>query len=90
MSLIKTYIGTYTKKEGHVDGKADGFYSADFDTETGALAVSKAPFETTNPSYLSIHPNGESVYIANEMFEDLCSPHAILSAFRVGDNGAGS
>jgi 6-phosphogluconolactonase len=88
MSVIRAYIGTYTKREGHVDGKASGFYAADFDTTTGNLKLIGEPVASVNPSYLAVHPSGETVYVANEMFDDLCSPHAILSAFRVGAEGS--
>lgn len=88
MSELRVYIGTYTKKEGHVDGKARGFHSAVFDDESGELAVTETPASSVNPSYLAVHPNQRYVYVANELFEDLCDPHAILSAFRVDDDGS--
>ena len=85
---LRTFIGTYTKKEGHVDGRADGVYVGDFDTTSGVLTVLDGATPSVNPSYLAVHPNGKTVYAANEMFDDLCAPHAILSAFRADPDGS--
>lgn len=85
---MRAFIGTYTKQEGHVDGKADGIYSCRFDPETGALEVLCDPAPTVNPSYLCVHPDGRHLYAANEMFEDLCDPHATLSAFEIRHDGS--
>ena len=54
-SLI-LYVGTYTEKEGHVDGKATGIYIFSMDRVTGQLAQVGVSPSTTNPSYLCIHP----------------------------------
>ena len=59
-------IGTYTQKEGHVDGKADGIYLYEFDVETGGLErVSTSP-PIVNPSYLTVHPTNDWVYAVSE------------------------
>ncbi len=60
------FVGTYTRKEGHVDGKATGIYWMQMDTTTGKLKR-VASFEgTINPSYLTLHPNGKFLYVVNE------------------------
>ena len=84
MSKLRTFVGTYTKKEGHVEGKADGVYSCLFDSASGELKVTHDAVPSINPSYLAVSPDGLTLYAANEMFEDLCDPHATLSAFRIG------
>ncbi len=76
------YIVNYTRKEGHVDGKAEGIYTCVFDA-SGILSIAGDPKPSTNPSCLAVHTWGHTLYAANEMFEDLCAPHATLSAFSI-------
>jgi len=85
---VHVYIGTYTRKEGHVDGKAEGIYTCVFDDATGVLSIVGDPQPSINPSYLAVHPSGHTLYAANETFEDLCHPHATLSAFRIESDGS--
>ena len=64
--LIPLYIGTYTRKEGHVDGKAKGIYVYMMNSKTGELMPHSEIGGITNPSYLTIHPNGEYLYAVSE------------------------
>lgn len=59
-------IGTYTRKEGHVDGKADGIYVYTLNPETGELTYKSTSPAVINPSYLTIHPSGNYVYAVEE------------------------
>jgi 6-phosphogluconolactonase len=61
------YVGTYTRTEGHVDGKATGIYQVEMNTETGALSIVDTITGTINPSYLTIHPNQKYLYAVNEI-----------------------
>jgi 6-phosphogluconolactonase len=61
------YVGTYTKKEGHVDGKAQGIYKLQMNKETGELMVIDTILNTVNPSYIAIHPNKKYLYAVNEI-----------------------
>lgn len=61
------YVGTYTKKEGHVDGKADGIYILEMNAKTGALTAIDTIKNTINPSFVTIHPNGQFLYAVNEI-----------------------
>lgn len=72
------FVGTYTRTEGHVDGKASGIYLYEMDKETGALSFVSSSPATVNPSYLTIHPNGQWVYAVNEI-----APDATVSAFKL-------
>ena len=64
---IPFYVGTYTQKEGHVDGKAKGVHLAYLNTETGTMRYGDVYDEAgINPSYLTIHPSGKFVYVVNE------------------------
>lgn len=60
------FVGTYTQKEGHVDGKGEGIYVFEMDTLTGALKYLNTSEPIVSPSYLSVHPNGKQVYAVNE------------------------
>ena len=60
------YIGTYTRKEGHVDGKAKGIYIYQMNTQTGELSYYSETGGIANPSYLTIHPNGKHLYAVSE------------------------
>ncbi|MEZ4888046.1 MAG: lactonase family protein [Chitinophagales bacterium] len=64
--LIPLYIGTYTRKEGHVDGKAKGIYVYQMNTKTGELSYLNEIGGITNPSYLTIHPNRKYLYAVSE------------------------
>ena len=50
------FVGTYTRKEGHVDGKANGIYILKMNTETGELTAVDTITNKINPSYLT-NPN---------------------------------
>ena len=55
---ITTYIGTYTRRESFVDGKAEGIYIYHLDPSSGALtyAATVAGTGTLNPSFLTLGP----------------------------------
>jgi 6-phosphogluconolactonase len=60
------FVGTYTKKEGHVDGQGEGIYVYAMNKETGALSYRNTSDPIISPSYLAVHPNGQHVYAVNE------------------------
>ena len=55
------YFGTYTK------GKSKGIYVARFDSASGKLGAPELAVETTNPSFLAIHPSHKFLYAVGEM-----------------------
>lgn len=61
------FIGTYTKKEGHVDGKAKGIYSVILHPKTGKLSFGNTLAEITNPSFVKTSPDGEYLYAVSEL-----------------------
>lgn len=61
------FVGTYTKKEGHVDGKAEGIYAVYQDRETGKLRKGKTAAVVTNPSFLKTTPDGKFLYAVSEL-----------------------
>ena len=76
------FIGTYTQKEGHVDGKAEGVYVYGLNTETGALSQLSTSPPITNPSYLTVHPNGEWLYAVSETGGSEATAYGSVSAFK--------
>ena len=65
------FIGTYTR------GASKGIYAARFDEKTGKLTSLGLAAETSNPSFLAVHPNQRFLYAANE------NPQGTVSAFAI-------
>ena len=76
------FIGTYTKKEGHVDGKAEGIYVYNLDPETGSLTHQSTAKEAINPSFLTHSFDGKFLYAVNETGPDVDTAGTI-SAFSI-------
>jgi 6-phosphogluconolactonase len=72
------FVGTYTDK---TDSK--GIYAYEFDTATGKLTSKGLAAETSNPSWLALHPNGKWAYAANES-----GKQSSISAFSVDAKSA--
>ena len=67
---ITTYIGTYTRRESFVDGKAEGIYIYHLDLGSGAFtyAATVAGSGTVNPLFLTLGPdNAASTLSTNSM-----------------------
>ena len=81
---ITLYIGTYTRRESFVDGKAEGIYIYHLDPSSGQLtyAATVAGAGTVNPSYLTLGPDGRRLYAVNEITGGK-GPHGTVSAFAV-------
>ena len=57
------YVGTYTE-EG---SKSKGIYAYRFDEGSGQITSLGLAAETTNPSFVALHPNGRFLYAVNEV-----------------------
>jgi 6-phosphogluconolactonase len=57
------YVGTYTE-EG---SKSKGIYAYRYDATTGRTTPLGLAAETTNPSWIALHPNGRFLYAVNEV-----------------------
>src|SRR5579863_226296 len=57
------YVGTYTA-EG---SKSKGIYAFRFDAGTGQITSLGLAAESTNPSFVAVHPNGHFLYAVNEI-----------------------
>jgi len=57
------YVGTYTE-EG---SKSKGIYAYGYDADTAQITPLGLAAETTNPSWVTLHPNGRFLYAVNEV-----------------------
>jgi len=55
------YVGTYTTKTS-----SKGIYAYRYDATSGKLTPFGVAAETTDPSFLALHPNGKYLYSVNE------------------------
>jgi 6-phosphogluconolactonase len=69
------YIGTYTGQ------KSKGIYAYRFDGATGRLVSLGLVAETTNPSFLAVHPNRRFLYAVNEIANYEGQKSGAVSAF---------
>ncbi|MFW5769311.1 MAG: lactonase family protein [Spirochaetota bacterium] len=60
------YIGTYTRKEDHVDGKAEGIYIYSFDAETLRFTRLHARTGIVNPSFLALSKDRRHLFAVSE------------------------
>ncbi len=81
---VTVYIGTYTRRESFVDGKAEGFYLYYLDPASGELtyAATVTGTGTVNPSYLTLAPDKRCLYAVNEITAGK-GLHGTVSAFAV-------
>ena len=63
----KFLVGTYTQKEGHVDGKGEGIYVAEFDMVNKSMKILSTIKDLVNPSFLVATKNGTNIYCVNEI-----------------------
>jgi 6-phosphogluconolactonase len=83
MEEMTLYVGTYTEKEAHVNGKAEGIYVYKFNAKTGKLSYLSTSPRVINPSYLAIHPSKEYLYAVNETGGREPGTSGGVSAFRI-------
>lgn len=74
---ILVFAGTYTRTS------SKGIYSFRFDTATGAVTEVKLAVETSNPSFLALHPNGNWLYAVNEIADFGGAKSGSVTAFAI-------
>jgi 6-phosphogluconolactonase len=81
---ITIYIGTYTRRESFVNGKAEGIYIYHLDLTSGELthAATVSGPGTINPSFLTLAPDGSCLYAVNEITGGK-GPYGTVSAFAI-------
>ena len=77
------YIGTYT----HRDSK--GIYAFELDLGSGSLTGKGLVTKSENPSFLAVHPDGNTLYAVNEIGNYEGEKAGAVSAFRI-DRGTGN
>jgi 6-phosphogluconolactonase len=65
------FVGTYT------NGGSKGIYTFRFNPSTGKATEPSLAAESSNPSFLAVHPNGRFLYAANENTNGMVSAFAI-------------
>jgi 6-phosphogluconolactonase len=73
------YVGTYTE-EG---SKSKGIYAFRYDAATSEITPLGLAAETTNPSWVTLHPNGRFLYAVNEVGKYQGPNSGGLSAFSI-------
>ena len=66
-SMKTAFIGTYTRKEGHVDGKGEGIYTIQQNPTTGEIQFGALAANITNPSFIKITANKRYLYAVSEL-----------------------
>jgi 6-phosphogluconolactonase len=74
------YVGTYTEEPG---SKSKGIYAYRFDPDTAELTSIGLAAETTNPSFLAVHPNHQFLYAVNETSNYKGQKSGAVSAFAI-------
>lgn len=82
-ATVRAYIGTYTRQEPHVHGKAAGIYVYNFDPATGAFTPISTVGGIINPAYIAIDPSRRFLYAVNEVAEIDGAPGGTVSAFAI-------
>src|SRR5260370_12920819 len=71
------FVGTYTTKT-----ESKGIYAYEFDSDTGKLTPKGVAAETSDPSWIAVHPSGKFLYAANE-----AGKSSAVSAFAIDAKG---
>lgn len=77
--ITPLYFGTYTRKEGHVDGKASGIYYGIFEHTSGKIKIKDTIGGIINPSFVALSQDREMLYAASE------TGGGELFAYRLGE-----
>jgi 6-phosphogluconolactonase len=74
------YVGTYTTEAGST---SKGIYAYSFDPDNAELTPLGLAAETTNPSFLAVHPNHRFLYAVNEVGNYKGEKSGAVSAFAI-------
>lgn len=78
-TTLTTFIGTYTRKEGHVDGKAAGIYVFNQDSLSGNLDLVFTEENIVNPSFVIPSRDGKFLYAVEEIGPDVDSVGRVIA-----------
>jgi 6-phosphogluconolactonase len=77
-SQYLAYVGTYTSKQ-----ESKGIYAYRFDAEAGKLSSIGLAAESSDPSFVAVHPNGKYLYAVNEIDDFSGMKSGAISAFAI-------
>src|ERR687889_1423884 len=77
------YVGTYTRAETFVQGKAEGIYVYRFDNASGALHHLGTAKGVVNPSFLTVDAQRRFLYAVQEVEEFEGHTGGGVSTFRI-------
>ena len=83
ISMQHLWVGTYTRKEGHVDGKGEGIYRLSVDTSRGKLQTEYVKADIHNPSFIALSPDRRFMYAVSETGPDVDDHTAYVYAFAI-------
>jgi 6-phosphogluconolactonase len=72
------YVGTYTTKQ-----ESKGIYAYNFNPATGEFTPIGLVAETTDPSFVAVHPDGKHLYAVNEIGEFNGQKSGAISSFEI-------
>jgi 6-phosphogluconolactonase len=72
------YVATYTTKQS-----SKGIYAYRFDAATGQLTSLGLAAESTDPSFVAVHPSGKYLYAVNEIGEFNGQKSGAISSFAI-------
>lgn len=89
----RVYAGTYTLAKPAGKGeqpaaRGRGIHILELDLDTLRLEEVLPPQETPNPTYLTLHPGGQTLYAVNELTEYEGQPGGALSAYKIRRDGS--
>lgn len=63
----RLFVGSYTEVLPHAPhARGEGIYALDFFPNEGTLSAPRLTARATNPSFLAVHPDGQSLYAVSE------------------------
>ncbi len=81
------YVGTYTQKEGHVDGKGEGVYLITIDMDSDTMKILRTIPDFVNPSFLALSNDQKHLYVVNELGPNPNNYTARLSHISIDSTG---
>lgn len=82
----KLFVGAYTKKEGHVDGKGEGVYLLGLSYGQAAFDRLDVADGIINPSFVALSPNKRVLYAVSETGPDVDTVAYVYAYALQGDS----
>jgi 6-phosphogluconolactonase len=76
------FVGTYTEKLGHVDGKGEGIYSCTLDDD-GKIEIIHTAKGIANPSFVTVSPDKKYLYAVAENGGKPEQPFGSVVAYKI-------